>query len=295
MVQKPNKRAHVRAISATTDVRAQWTWVATLALLSLVALAIAGTSARAESTTRDSWTDLRPDVFGDRPIMNGGKIVTLEAPYRPEDQRRVPVRIKADLRDGRTISKVWFIVDNNPMPVAAEFTMGKDRTKVDLAMEFRFNEQTYTRAVVEASDGTLYMQSQLVKYAGGQSACSAPPEGDPAEIIANMGKMNLTHKATKVAASQLRPKATLELSHPVHTGMVLDQMTLLYVLMNMVEEIEVTQGDERVFNMKGTITIAQNPKIDFDYRVNGATKLHVVSKDTNKNTWKQSFPINQGS
>ncbi|MCH9809063.1 MAG: quinoprotein dehydrogenase-associated SoxYZ-like carrier [Alphaproteobacteria bacterium] len=256
-----------------------------------VALGLSALSAQAGAT----WEVLKPDVFGDRTINDGRGIIEFSAPNRPLDQSHVPVSIKAKLSDGRTISKVYFIVDENPMPVAAKFDMGEGRTAVSLAAKFRFNSATDTRAVVEASDGQLYMVSQHTKFAGGQASCSAPPNGDPKEIAANMGKMTLAHEAAPKTMTQLRPKAKLTVSHPNHTGMVLDQITLLYVPLKMMEKVDVRQGDDLVFSMTGSITLSQDPEIAFDYRVNGATELKVTASDSDKTEWTKTFPIGQGS
>ncbi len=243
----------------------------------------------------ETWNDLKPDVFGERPILSGIGIIKLKAPNRPEDMRVVPVSMSANLNDGRTIKAVTFILDENPMPVAAAFDLGGERTKVEFGTAFRVNRATSVRVVVEASDGKLYMAEKFIKYAGGQSACAAPPEGDPAEIIANMGKFDLSHKMAKKAVSSLRPKATLVLSHPNHTGMVLDQITLLYTPMRMVSNIELRQGEDLVFTMQGSITLAQNPTVNFNYRLNGAEQMHVVATDSNDTKWQHTFSIGQGS
>lgn len=256
-----------------------------------LALGFSALSAHAGAT----WDLLKPDVFGDRAINDGRGIIEFSAPNRPLDQSHVPVSIKAKLSDGRTISKVYFIVDENPMPVAAKFEMGEGRSQVSLAAKFRFNSATDTRAVVEASDGQLYMVSQHTKFAGGQASCSAPPQGDPKEIAANMGRMTIAHEPTSKTMTQLRPKAKLTVSHPNHTGMVLDQITLLYVPLKMMDKVEVRQGKDLVFSMTGSITLAQDPEIAFDYRVNGATELEAMARDSDGSEWKQTFPIGHGS
>ncbi len=267
-----------------------------LCLLGLV-LAFAPLSsdmARAESDG-STWADLKPDVFGDRKILPAGNLVELNAPTRPDDQRAVPVVLKAHLADGRTIKSVTFVVDENPSPVAAVFKLGPDRTQLNMALNLRFNTGTALRAIVEASDGALYMTSRHVKFAGGQAACSAPPTGNPEDIAANMGKMSFVPETQTAAATVLRPKAQLKISHPNHTGMALDQQTLLYIPLRMISNLEVKQGDERVFEMTGSITLSENPEIDFDYRTNGAQELRVVLADSDGTSWEQAFPIGSGS
>lgn len=243
-----------------------------------------------------TWDGLKTEVYGARPILPGAGIVTLKAPSRPEDQRAVPISVDADFRDGRTVKAVTFVVDENPSPIAAAFNFQQPREHVTLAAKFRLNAQTEVRAVVEASDGRLYMVSQLVKFAGGQAACSAPPSGDPKEIAENMGKMKLAQEtASGAVATSINHHVRLDISHPNHTGMVLDQQTLLYVPLKMVTDVDVTVGDDPVFQMTGSITLAQDPSIEFDYKANGADKLVAHVKDSDNSEWSQAFPIGQGS
>ncbi len=104
-------------------------------------------------------------------------VITLKAPYRPDDVRSVPLEADAKLGDGRTHrSPVTFIVDENPSPVAAVFQLAGSRPSVHLVTHIRLDQQSDVRVIVEASDGTLYMAEQLVKFAGGQASCSAPAD-----------------------------------------------------------------------------------------------------------------------
>jgi sulfur-oxidizing protein SoxY len=73
--------------------------------------------------------------------------------------------------------------------------------------------------------------------------------------------------------------------------MVLDPISLLYIPLLMVERIEARQGDELVFEMTGSITLAQNPKVEFDYVTNGATEMTITARDTAGASWTRAFPI----
>lgn len=264
--------------------------------LAAVCLAAAASAwSIAPAAAGKTWDELKPDVFGATPIESGVGVITMKAPTRPDDQRKVPIAIEAQLPDGRTIKSLTVIVDENPSPVAARFHLGPNRRQVSIAAKFRLNSETDIRAVVEASDGALYMVEQHVRFAGGQASCSAPPQGDPKEIAETMGQMRLTHERSKVAASQLRPKAHLDVRHPNHTGMVLDQLTLLYTPLKIVDRLEVRQGDERVFEMEGSMTVSQDPSIDFDYEVNGAEEMKVRLQDSDGAVWQNTFPLGNGS
>ncbi len=241
------------------------------------------------------FDDLKSAIFGTRPLLDGHGVVTIKAPYRPDDIRAVPFELDATFKDGRTVKSVTFVVDNNPSPVAAAFTFGPGRDHVGLGIKFRLNQQSDVHGIVEASDGRLYMVTQLVKFPGGQAACSAPPSTPPEISAATMGNMTLAHVANAGAASSATPRVRLDLSHPNHTGMVLDQITLLYTPLKMVSALSVRQGDEPVFDMEGSIALNENPVIEFDYRRNGATQMTVSATDTDGVKWVHALPLGAGS
>jgi sulfur-oxidizing protein SoxY len=259
--------------------------LATVASLAVPAVAMAG----------QAWDDVQANVFKGRTIEPAGQLIQLTAPMRPKDQSHVPISVETGFTDGRTIRSLTLIVDENPTPVAAVFEFGQARDKARIATELRLNAATDVRAIVEASDGKLYMADRFVKFAGGQASCSAPPQGNPQEIAANMGKMTFEPLRKTAAATEITPSARVRVSHPNHTGMVLDQLTLLYVPLRIVTDLEVREGNERVFTMKGSMTLSQNPVIDFDYKVNGAETMQVLVNDSDGASWEKSFPIGQGS
>ena len=243
----------------------------------------------------DAWKEIRGSVYGDKPIEDGRGIITLTAPNRPDDMRVVPIGIAARVADGRSIKTISYIIDENPTPVVAVFHMGPGRDSVALNVNFRVDIQSDVRAVVETDDGRIYMVSQLIKYAGGQSSCSAPPAGDPAEIAANMGKMNVTEVKAPGAVSTALMRAKVELNHPNHTGMVMDQITLLYTPMKMISEVSVRQGGEVLFTAEGSIGLSQNPMIDFDFKRGGTGQVDVTMKDTDGGAWTKSFSVGSQS
>ena len=66
-----------------------------------------------------AWDEIRAGVFAGRDIQPAGEAIVLTAPFRPLDQRAVPIEVEAKFADGRTIRAVTLIVDENPSPVAA--------------------------------------------------------------------------------------------------------------------------------------------------------------------------------
>jgi sulfur-oxidizing protein SoxY len=242
-----------------------------------------------------TWDGIKSEVYGSRAILEGHSVIKLQAPYRPDDVMSVPIAADVHLPKGQQIKSVSFIVDENPSPVAAVFTLGDGRDHAWLSTNIRLNQQSDVRVVVESTSGELFMVEQLVKFAGGQASCSAPPQGSPEEIAANMGKMDLALLGPRATSSKAVQRARYELNHPNHTGMVLDKITLFYIPLLMVEHIEVKQGDDTVLTMAGSITLNQNPKFEFDYVTNGASELTITARDTGGATWQKSFPIGPGS
>jgi sulfur-oxidizing protein SoxY len=259
-------------------------------LIAAVLFCISGVSAEA-----GAWDEIRASVYGTKPIADGSRIVSLSAPYRPDDMRKVPLGIAAALHDGRTIKTVTFVIDENPTPVVAVFHLGDGRDSIAITSNFRVDRQSDVRAIVEASDGQLYMVSRLVKFAGGQASCSAPPQGNPAEIAASMGRMKFAQLPPESAASPLLARAEIDLNHPNHTGMVMDQQTLLYTPMKMVSEITVKHGGDLIFRTEGSIALSQDPSITFDFNRTNIQDLTVMMKDTDGGSWTRTFPVGQPS
>jgi sulfur-oxidizing protein SoxY len=280
----------MRALQAVSHLRAMAAHVAIAASLALLAPAAA--------SAQSAWDNIRPELFGQRTIHDGAGVMTLKAPFRPEDQRAVPIGIDASFADGRSVKAITIVIDENPSPVATVLRPGPNRAHVNVNMNFRFNRKTNVRAVVEASDGELYMAHAFVRYAGGQSACSAPPNGNAEEIAANMGKMKLTELADAAAAghsSQVQRRARLEVKHPNYTGLQMDQITLLYYPVHIIEKLEVRQGKDVVMEMENGISVSENPVIDFNFDLNGTGSLKVVASDTKKQVYEHSFPVGPGT
>lgn len=262
--------------------------------LGFAALATLATAAPARAG--NAWDEIRGSLYGSTRIEDGHGIVALSAPVRPADMRSVPIAADVSFKDGRSVRSVSFIIDENPTPVVAVFHVAGDRPSIAVKSNFRVDRQSDIRAIVEASDGKLYMVAQLIKFAGGQSSCSAPPQGDPAEIKASMGRMKMIEVQAQaepgsIAKTSALGRARINLRHPNHTGMVMDQITLLYTPMKMVSEIDVAQDGKSILRVEGSIALAQDPMIEFDYPRGGAQDFAVTMKDTDGGAWTKAFHL----
>lgn len=246
-----------------------------------------------KAADRGAWADLQQMVFKNQFISPALNKITLTAPYRAKDDRRVPIEVNAKLSDGRTIKKLTIIIDNNPMPVSAVFEMAKQRKEVSFKTHMRMNGPSPVRVIIEANDGKLYMKQQLVKTSG-LGACASPPVGDPKELLANLGDMKLKPAGLakeNVRASKLKRKARLEIKHPNLTGLQMDQITLQYILARFVNTVEVRHGSEKLFTLTASISLSQDPDLTFDYLFNGSNEISVKAIDTDDTKFEKSFPV----
>lgn len=269
---------------------------------SLALVAAAGFSAGPAFAAEDTWSDLKEDIFGDRPILDGKDWVQLEAPYRAHDAAVVPIDIAAlrPQEKDRFIKSITLVIDENPAPVAAVFHLGKSIGLASLSTRVRVNAYSHVRAIAEANDGQLYMVSRFVKASGG---CSAPATKDPDEALASMGKMKLRQFAmtpkpeassapapAKAEMSELR-EAQIMIRHPNHSGLQMDQLTRYFVPAHYVSDIEVRQGDELLLSVEGAISLSEDPSIRFHYLPNGSSELKVVIEDTEEQVFTKSWAI----
>ena len=99
--------------------------------------------------------------------------VSLEAPPRAEDAALTPVKMIVHVPKGdpRRVAKLSLVIDENPVPLAGEFTFGPKADVASIATRVRVNAYTNMRLIAELSDGSLHMTKTYVKAAGG---CSAP-------------------------------------------------------------------------------------------------------------------------
>ena len=73
----------------------------------------------------DPWPDLARDIFKGRPLVDGTGVISIEMPYRAEDAAIVPVTLRTTLPagDARAVKTITLVIDQNPSPVAATFTV----------------------------------------------------------------------------------------------------------------------------------------------------------------------------
>lgn len=260
------------------------TAAATLLALALPAAATAG----------EAWDELRPMIYGERPIARAVGSVALTAPRRASDDREVPIAAEVALPEGEAIRAVSLIIDENPVPVSAVFELAEPRRAFSVLVNMRLDGPSPVRAVVETADGRLLMAERMVKTSG-LGACAAPPVTDAEAALATLGEMEFFPAGGGGALAALsgggdgaEARARLEIRHPSHSGLQMDQVSLLHIPAHFVEAVEVWQGGESSFRMAGSISLSEDPEIEFSLEP-GAEPVRVRVTDTEGNVFERRF------
>lgn len=250
--------------------------------VNLVAL---GTAAPpyAQTPGQDLWPSLSKEFFQDRPITENDGVVMLDAPVRAEDAAIVPMRLRFE--GPFDIKSAMLVIDQNPMPMAANFTLGPKARVGFIETRVRVNSYTSVHAIAETLDGRLHAQAKFVKAAGG---CSAPAVKDQEQAKAHLGEMR--YREFK-SADPMRREAQIMLRHPNNSGMQLDQLTRLYIPAHFIDRLEVRQGEDLIFLMEGGISLSEDPNFRFSYAANGSKTLSAIAHDTKGNVYKTEWPI----
>jgi sulfur-oxidizing protein SoxY len=237
----------------------------------------------------DPWPELAEAVFKGRPLADGTDLVAIEMPGRAEDAAIVPVTVRATLPpgDARRVKAFTIVIDENPAPLAATFTIGPNAVVSSVSTRVRVNSYTNVHAVAELSDGKLYAVKTYVKASGG---CSAPAAKNAEQ--AGLGQLRFRQfaKPADARAGHMR-EAQIMIRHPNNSGLQMDQVSRLYIPAHFVEDVKIWQGDELALSMEGSIAISEDPNIRFTYAPNNATTFRVDATDTKNHVFRGEWPV----
>lgn len=253
-----------------------------------LAAALLVAAAPGASADESAWSFVKENLYGDATLLESG-IVSLDAPYRAEDAALVPMTIRTALPAGdtRRVERITLVIDENPAPVAATFTLGAQANVSAITTRVRVNAYTPVHVVAELSDGSLHVTDEFVKASGG---CAAPMAKDAEAALANLGKMRLRwfDSADDAAPAMSRASAQLMIRHPNNSGLQMDQLTRFYIPAHFVSNVTIKQGDDLVLAMEGGISISEDPNFRFEFDATGEG-ITVEASDTEGNTFTQTF------
>lgn len=241
--------------------------------LSLIFMQLSATHA---ATPKESlWPTLKTAYFGDKVIReNADDLLVLEAPKRAEDAAIVPISIKSlqpQTKD-KYIKHIHIVVDNNPEPYSANFTLSPELGLIDISTRMRVDQYTFVRAIAEMNDGSLHMVTNFVKASGG---CSAPAGKDAAAAMARLGKMQIRMRKPTIGNPV---QAQVIVSHPNYNGLQFDQKTRRYIGAHYVKNIAISYNDESLIDVVTGISVSEDPSIRFTFIPNkpGTLKANVL-------------------
>lgn len=242
------------------------------------------------------WDELKPAFFGDKIIVEGTSVISVEAPVRAADAAVVPIQIVVNDASAE-IRRMHLVVDQNPLPLAGVFDFGDAGIRWhSLETRIRINEYTPVRAIAELADGSLHMNESFVKASGG---CSAPALSDLEAALANAGKMRVYIDGVHSGGSssgqvgrdtrQASAEAVIKISHPNNSGMQFDQISRNYIPAFFVSKIVAQLDGKEVLNVDTNFSMSENPvvRLNFDADVNQGEFL-VYAIDSKGNRYEQS-------
>lgn len=252
--------------------------------------AIAALCMSALPCVSETWDDLRTELYGERALLDGQSVIAIDAPYRTPNDARTQLAAQIVAPAGAEISKVTLVVDENPMPISAVFDLASPLPAFFFDVTIRVNGPTPMHVVAETTDGRVFVGETYVKTSG-LGACSAPPGTDPEEALANLGKMQielagtlpgLGQSATDRLSNRLN-RMDVDISHPSHSGMQMDQISLLFIPMRYVETVEIDLDGAGFVNMTGSISLSENPQVSLSVP-SRAQSVDVTMTDTDGTT-----------
>ncbi len=216
-----------------------------------------------------SWPDLRSELYGERFLGVSDDVISIDVPYRTTNDARTGVTVRMAAPEGHTFKGFQLILDENPMPVSAQLAFARPLADFEFAATMRVNGPTPVHAVAELDNGQLFMAESFIKTSG-QGACAAPPGTDPVMALETLGQMELVIRPLNDTASlvrHLRKGGTndlaldVQISHPSHSGMQRDQVSLLYIPARYVDSLEIDLNGAPFATMTGSISLSENPQV----------------------------------
>lgn len=252
-----------------------------LSALLAVGLAALGLTLRANATDPDPWPSIREAVFGAQQIEESAAPFALYVPGQAADAALVPVAIHLPAPTARSAATLTLIIDRNPAPVAATLELGeafRDGPEIGervIATRVRIDSFSKLRAVLETTDGKLYMIAKFVAGAGG---CSALPSKDADEALANLGTVRVKSNPSSAHDPAWR-EGIVMVRHPNFTGLQMNPKTGAFTPARFVDKLEIRRGDKLVFAVAGGISLSEDPNLRFIYAALDDARLSVSGSD----------------
>lgn len=266
----------------------------------LVGAIASGMIATQASAYDPAWPELQSQIYGDALLTQTDSVIEIDAPYRTPLDPRTGIGATIVAPEGQMIQSIAVILDNNPMPVSAVFDFTDPVPSFFFDVTMRINGPTPLHVVATTDQGQLFVAESFVKTSG-QGACAAPPGTDPELALATLGEMNITVDSAAKGAELLEAvimspathsvasakHAAVDISHPSHSGMQMDQITLLYIPSRYIETVGFEVNGKSYFEMTGSISLSEDPQITVSLPENAQTFAVELTDTSGTVTTKQ--------
>ena len=241
--------------------------------------------ASSETSSEVNWGVIKQNLFGDDPSIQTDDLITLSTPKRAANAAVVPIGIQANIEqdDDVYIRKIYLVIDNNPSPLAAVFTLTRLSGLADLSTFIRINAYSNVRVIAETSDGKLHMAVNFVKASGGFSIA---PEINDGKENNKPGTMLLTQ-----SKDQDMTKVQFIIKHPNHSGLQIDQLSRQWIPAYDITDINFSLNHQNLLSFAGGISMSKNPAFSFYFKANTQGAIQARANDSQGHAFIQQWPV----
>jgi len=206
-----------------------------------------------------NWPMIKERFFNHRPI-NPTPLIQVIAPLGAENSAQVPVTLKVSNQLQDPIKSIYLFVDANPVPMVAHYQFPLSFNALELSTRIRMENDSHLRAIAETESGALLMATATVNAGGG---CAGTIAEDESIVRENAGKVkfqiNPPYKMHETAA------ATLQIKHPMYTGLQLDAKTQQLKPALYIEHADIIFEEASIMQIDFNVGTAENPHLTFKF------------------------------
>ncbi len=253
----------------------------------LASLCLAYSSHALAEASDKLWPALKESFFAGKTVEEA-PFIKLEGPKRAESGAQVPITLTLDkaLTEQDAITKVYVIVDANPIPLAAIYHFTPLNGKPQLSTRIRMETDSFVRAIGETADGKLYMSAIVIRAAGG---CGGLVDGDDTAIRAAAGKIKMNVESPVKFGEPTA--ATFHIKHPMFTGLQRDLASGGYKPAFYIQKVAFTYNSKPVLQADFAVGVAEDPYLRFNYLPEGPGILEVKADDNEGKSFTQSLEV----
>lgn len=224
------------------------------------------------------WPVIREAFFSDRPIEDA-PFMKLSAPRGVENGAQVPVEIFINQSPFALteIKAIYLLIDANPIPLAATYFPRKIAQDFKLATRVRLETDSFVRAVLETTDGKLFLTAVEV-HAGGGCAGTVNDKNDD-EIRAAAGRIKL-NVDVPIRLGQSN-QATFMIKHPMRTGLQKDMVSKKIVPAFYIQSAQFLYNASPLMDVDFGVGTSEDPYLRFNFvpNANGVLVVNAVDNE----------------